>query len=126
MSTAPDAPTGVAASDSTFTDKVRVTWNPVSGATSYTVHRGLQSDASDRVSIGASTTTSFDDTSAVEEVTYFYWVTATAGGPDSPFSASDPGVRKMKPAGPSRISASDLTSTLSIPVTRPAPPGAPD
>jgi photosystem II stability/assembly factor-like uncharacterized protein len=36
------APTNVAASDGTYTDKVRITWGSVSGATGYSIYRNTQ------------------------------------------------------------------------------------
>lgn len=55
--TPPQAPTGVAASSGTFSNYVRVSWNPVAGAEQYQVLRN-------GVVLETVTSTTFDDTSA--------------------------------------------------------------
>ena len=88
----PAAPVSVSATDDTFTDKVRVTWSAVPGATSYKVYRGTVLSACVLVA-GAVTVTAFDDTSAEARVNYYYWVTASNSAGDSQFSAYDTGRR---------------------------------
>ncbi len=63
-------PTGVDASDGIFTDLIRITWNPVAGATFYEVYR----DESFR--IGSPTGTSFEDTDIKPGLTYSYAIKA--------------------------------------------------
>jgi Viral BACON domain/Trypsin-like peptidase domain len=106
---APAAPAGVAASDGAFPDRVRITWNPVSGATAYRVYRGDTDALGSAVYIGQWYDTIADDYSVVpggngEETggcmgsstggdpsIHHYWVTAvnacSEGGP----SLSDQG-----------------------------------
>ena len=55
----------IAASDKTFTDKVRVTWNAVSNATAYEIWRNTTNDSSKAARIKTVTGTSHDDTTAV-------------------------------------------------------------
>lgn len=83
-----NAPTGVAASDGTFTDKVRITWSAVSGATGYEVYRDLQTNLIQTVAAGS---TQFDDTTFNPGNSHTYWVKAVKGSTKSGFSASDVG-----------------------------------
>jgi hypothetical protein len=91
--TLPSAPMGVSASDGTFTDKVRVTWEASSGATSYEVWRHMSdsSGSASKISSPDPTGTSYDDTSATAGTTYYYWVKAVNATGTSSFSLSDSG-----------------------------------
>lgn len=115
----PDAPTGVSATDGTRTDGVAVTWNSVSGATSYSVWRSdTSSSASASCLMNGITATSYTDTTAVEGKTYWYWVKATSQGGTSAFSASDTGSRKVSaPSAPTGVKASDGLSSTEIVVS---------
>ena len=86
-------PTGVAASDGTFSDKVQISWNGVSGASAYKIHRGASS--SSLVQIGTSSVTSFVDASAQPGVVYAYAVSAVLAGSDGPMSVADSGWRNL-------------------------------
>lgn len=95
------APTGISASDSTYSNKVNVTWNAVTPptgvdpVTQYKVYRAT-SDVTNPVlatliaTIAAPTTT-YDDTSAVQGTTYNYWVTATNATETSSYGGPDVG-----------------------------------
>ena len=109
-----DQPTGVSASDGTYTDKVRVTWNSVSGATSYKVYRATSSGGT-KTSLGSTTGTSYDDTSATPERTYYYWVKAKNSYGTSGYSSYNTGYRKL--AIPTGVSATDGTYTDKVRVT---------
>jgi hypothetical protein len=108
------APSGVSATKRTYTDKVRITWSAVSSATGYEVWRNTSSDSATATKIGSATSTTFDDTTAVAETTYYYWVKATNSVSTSAFSASDTGIRKQEtpaPAAPTGLTASQGTYT---------------
>jgi hypothetical protein len=79
-------PTGVAASDGSFSDHVHLAWNAVSGADHYKVYRDSQTTA-----VQTLTTTSFDDTGATDGLSHTYWVKAVKASQESGFSASDTG-----------------------------------
>jgi V8-like Glu-specific endopeptidase/fibronectin type 3 domain-containing protein len=100
----PARPTGVAASDGTYTDKVRVTWNPVSGASGYIVCRSTSTTVG-AMCIGLTTTSLYSDLSAVPGLYYYYWVLAWNPSGPSDLSASDRGWRKV-PA-PAAVYATD-------------------
>ena len=90
-------PTGVSASDGTYTDKVRVSWTAASGATSYQVYRNTSNSTSGASQIGTPTGTSFDDTTATPGTTYYYFVKACDSGGCTDFSTSDSGYRAVAP-----------------------------
>ena len=86
------APTGVAASDGMYADKVRVTWNTSTGATSYSVLRAT-SPTGTRTEIAAPTGRPYDDVSAAPNAVYHYWVKACTALVCSAASGSDSGYR---------------------------------
>ncbi len=108
----PPAPTGLAASDGRFADKVALTWNAADGANSYQVWRGesgqgagvreQRSEVRDqraegengRSQIGETSGTSFTDESATAGTLYYYWVKAADGSGVSDFSSPDTGWRR--------------------------------
>lgn len=72
----PSAPTGLVATPGNAT--VSLTWSAVTGATDYTVYRATSTGAlGTKSSIGTSSSPSFTDSSAVNDVEYFYQVTAS-------------------------------------------------
>ena len=81
--TPPGVPTGLAATQLSLTS-AHVTWNPVTGATSYKLERGTGGVFT---AVGGSITgTSFDDTGLTAGVAYSYRVAASAGSLSSTFS----------------------------------------
>jgi lysophospholipase L1-like esterase len=112
------APTGVTASDGTYTDKVQVSWTASTGATSYQVYRNTSSSSSGATQIGTPSTSPYDDTTATPGATYYYFVKACNGAVCSNFSASDSGYCAMTPsfdggsdAGPADAGAPDAGAT---------------
>ncbi len=94
--TGPLLVTGVAASDGTKTDKVRVTWNAAAGATGYEVWRSTSNSSGSAQRIAPSVSgTKYDDTSASVGTTYWYWVKAENAHGTSGFSASASGHRAL-------------------------------
>lgn len=96
----PSPPTGVAATDGTLLNEVRVTWNAAVDATSYEVWRHTSDDVNSATQLATGVTaTQYSDTSASPGATLFYWLkTVTAGGV-SEFSASDSGWRGIAAPG---------------------------
>lgn len=91
----PPAPTGVSASDGTFTDKVQVSWSASAGATYYQVFRHTNNNSSSAILLSSSFPSSpYNDTSAVAGTTYYYWIKACNSSGCSSFSASDSGYRQ--------------------------------
>jgi hypothetical protein len=87
-----ESPAGVTASPGTYPDRVRVTWSPVAGASSYRVLRN-------GISLGTTTTTSFDDTTMPICGTFAYTVKAEdCGGQASAPSTAVNGWTSSTPA----------------------------
>ena len=87
------SPSGVAASDNDYSNKVGVTWNAVRDATGYQILRSTANDPATAVSVGTTAAPFFFDTSAVVGQQYFYWVKATNTAGTSGFGTSDAGMR---------------------------------
>lgn len=94
----PSTPTGILATDNTYTDKVRITWNAASLAYNYKIYRSTTNNSGMAVYIGTAKTSPYDDKTALPGTTYYYWVKAAnypAGY--SGFSVSNPGTRMTVP-----------------------------
>ena len=101
------APTGIQASDGTYTDKVQVRWDAVNGATSYQIYRA-ESEIGTKSQIGHSAASPYDDLTATAYISYFYWVKACNGTNCSDFSSVfDTGWRNL--TAPTGVAASDGT-----------------
>ena len=107
---APEAPTGLNATDGTFTDKITVSWNAVPSATGYEVKR----DGAIIRTAQVQTTTTFNDVGAVGQ-TFSYTVTAsTAAGLGAPSAANTGFINVLSPTN---VAATDGTSTQHVDVT---------
>jgi len=89
------APANVKASNATFEDKVEVTWDAVSTAVDYKIYRGTSDNSDTAKPVGTSAGSPFADTSAVPATVYYYWVKASDGTWESPFSNSAAGKRAI-------------------------------
>jgi cellulose 1,4-beta-cellobiosidase len=116
----------VQASDGIYMDKVEVTWSAPSGATSYTVYRaGSSSPWALKKSLGSTSETFFNDTTAVPKTTYYYYVKASNAYGTSDYSSYDVGYRSDgSPAAPTNVSASDGIYMDKVEVTWSASSGA--
>ena len=89
------APASVAATDGTYSDRVRVTWNSVASATHYQVYRNTVNASGSATLINDWTAVlTYDDLTATVGRTYYYWVKAAAtvdGDRESAFSAAADG-----------------------------------
>lgn len=122
----PSAPAGVVASDGTYSDHIRVTWNAASYATVYEVWRNSTNNSATAAVIhNYVTATSYDDAYIVPGQTYYYWIKAKNSKGTSGFSVSDFGFAAvLPPAAPTGVSASDGDYTDIVLVTWLAVPGA--
>lgn len=95
----PSTPSGVSATDGSYTTKVRVSWTSATGATSYNVLRGATSTTA-TTRLGTSTGTTYDDTSATAGSTWYYAVQAVNSGGTSTASTANSGyVALAAPSG---------------------------
>lgn len=113
-------PTGLTASDSEFTGKIRVSWNFVPDASDYIVYRSLFNSEASMVELTTTTDPFYDDlnTDLVVGTTYFYAVKArcvcascSTDDDISPFSNIDSGILKNTPTN---FTPPDAPATLTI------------
>jgi hypothetical protein len=91
-------PSNVQASDGTVSGKVVITWDGVSGATSYEVWHGANSASGNAVRIAAGVTgTSYDDALAPYGKTSYYWIKACSSAGCSDFGNYDTGYKALIP-----------------------------
>lgn len=104
------APTNVSASDGTYTDKIRITWNTVSGAKYYSVYCSNKLTGTKYPLSIWQTATSYDYILTDVGTKYYFWIKAalTSGGyRESDFSNSDEGYLGI--AAPSNLTATNGT-----------------
>ena len=135
---APGAPQNVQATDGTYSDRVRITWSPVPGASRYEVHRATSLDGTYEL-IGETTATTYDDTAVTVGTTYWYKVRAWNALGYGPFSEPDSGYASAAgggggggggggtaqlPGQPRNLAATDGTYSDKIVITWSAATGA--
>ena len=88
------APEDVQASQGDFSDRIRIIWAKVSGASTYSVYRSSTNNVNDAQLIQDGIAgNEFDDFSIDTDDTFFYWVTSESGGITSDFSDPASGYR---------------------------------
>lgn len=87
------APTGVIASDASYSTKIGLTWDTMRGATLYRIFRSTSNDPATATSLGTTAAGAFFDATAIVGQTYFYWVRAENGNVVSELSQPDQGLR---------------------------------
>jgi len=112
---APSAPAIVQASDGAYADKVAVTWNASAGATGYEVWRNTSNSSAGATLIGDPVGTSYDDLTAVQGTTYFYWAKAANSSGTSGFSAGDSGFAATPPPPSGPFDENGNTTAYNIP-----------
>ena len=93
----PSAPTGVSASDGAYTDRIRVTWDSVPGATGYEVWRSDFDNLALANKLGDLNRLFFDDNTVITEKSYYYWVKARNDCVAGDFGASNRGYSSAIP-----------------------------
>jgi len=120
----PLPPQNVQASDGTFSDRIRVTWSEVVGATYYELYRS-DIPGADFLRIAQVSTTSYDDQGIVLGRTYYYRVKACNSYGCSNFSETDAGFAAASaPGAPQNVEASDGTYSDRVRITWDPVPGA--
>ena len=102
-------PTEVSATDGSSTDKVVITWTGASSS-SYKIFRAAGSGTATQ--IGTSSTTSFNDTTALPATLYTYSVKTTSPSGDSASSQTDTGWVGL--SAPATVTASKGTSSTAV------------
>ncbi len=117
---APSAPTGVGASDREYSDKIVVEWQRAYAAVSYNVYRNTTNvKPSTPINAIPIVGTSYEDTTAEAEITYYYWITAVNSTSESTSSGSVTGRRRdlIVPPAPTNVGATKETSDTQITIT---------
>jgi uncharacterized protein (TIGR03437 family) len=86
----PDAPTGLEASDGSYTTRIALSWEHVRDATLYRVFRNTTNDPATATDIGTTASITFNSTVAINQ-TFFYWVRAENASGVSALSTADQG-----------------------------------
>ncbi|MCP1674569.1 fibronectin type 3 domain-containing protein [Natronocella acetinitrilica] len=108
----PATPGGLAAGTRSSADHIRVTWNHAEAAAAYRVYRGTQPNGSDRGVLTSNLPgTLFEDTTAVADATYYYWVASTNAAGSSALAGPVSGVRLGVPGAPQGVAATTRTHT---------------
>ncbi len=115
-------PSGVSATDGTYTDKVRLTWSSSAGATHYIVYRNTAGPGELLTPLtGEILETQYEDTDVEPGKRYYYWVKAGSAWGISGLSAYNAG-NVLSP--PETISAQKGENLYAIQVSWSASPGA--
>lgn len=107
-----DAPTGVNATDGTYTDKVKISWNSVSGASYYKVYRATSESGTKTAITSWQSNRYYYDYDVTPGTHYFYFVkaaTSSSGDNASPYSDYDEGWATPENTPPSETPVSAPT-----------------
>src|SRR5439155_681945 len=107
----PSAPTGLTATAGNA--QVSLSWNSVTGATSYSVYRSTTSGGETLVQSGLTVTT-YSDTGRTNGTTYFYEVTASNVGGESAKSAEASATPQAPPVAPTGLTATAGNAQVSL------------
>ncbi|HSN15885.1 MAG TPA: hypothetical protein VLT61_14735 [Anaeromyxobacteraceae bacterium] len=114
--TPPAAPTGLTATGAA--GAVGLTWNASSGATSYSVYRGIATGnlAAKTKLTGSPTSPAYTDTTVTNEVAYFYQVTASNSAGESAGSteATATPTATAAPAAPTGVTATAAAAQVTL------------
>ena len=118
---APAPPVSLTASNGAYTDKTRLEWPPVPGAT-YRLYRGTSADIAAATNFASAAASPYDDTGLPPGVTHYYWVKSRVGDIDSAPTPAAIGGRAH--AVPSGLAASNGTFTDKVSLSWQPVPGA--
>ena len=112
-------PTGLTATDGTFSDRVRLTFDPVAGAVVYRVFRCQAAEGACGAPIGFPKTGVFDDKKALPGQAYYYRVRACTTTSCGDFSMADQGYIGLgvRPDAATGLRATDGTYTDRVQLT---------
>lgn len=81
----------IMASDSTYSDRVELTWPTLSEAAYYEIYRGATDDSTSAVLLDTTAVGNYQDRSLATSGVFYYWIKACNDLGCSPFSSSDSG-----------------------------------
>ena len=84
-------PTDISATKGTYSTRVQVSWNPVSGATGYEVWRNSVALSQSSGKLGDAVSLTYNDSSVAPGTVYYYWVKARSTTAIGGFSGTDNG-----------------------------------
>ncbi len=87
----PPAPQNLVASDGAYTNKVAITWSATSDTTGYKLYRNTVDVLASATNLMDVVTNAADDTNAIVDSVYFYWVRSINAAGYGPASVSDSG-----------------------------------
>ncbi|MBL8879908.1 MAG: hypothetical protein JNG88_12380 [Phycisphaerales bacterium] len=102
----PAGPTGVLATTGSPCDRIRVSWNSVSGATAYEIWRGPTSDISGATLLATDNASPYEDMTTDPQIEYWYWVRALHSCGPTSFGGPTHGYHGAPPP-PTSVRASD-------------------
>lgn len=97
------APASFSASPGNAVD--HLSWQPVSGASSYNIYRSTSPGGEGATPYRSVTGTSFTDTAVINGTTYYYQITAVVGGVETARSAEVYGTPLAPPSAPTGVTA---------------------
>lgn len=120
--TPPSAPTGLVARTSSYGGQVSLTWNSVSGATSYNIYRSTTPGGEGTVPFyNGGGSTSFYDSAVTNGTTYYYTVTAVSNvGEGAASNEAGATPTSAPPPAPTSLTASPGTGQITLTWTVPA------
>ena len=91
----PSTPSAPDASDGTYSDRVRISWSSVSGATTYKIYRCTNSSTSSCSYIASDSSSPYNDYGGNSGTIYYYRIKASNSAGDSGYSDYDTGYKKF-------------------------------
>lgn len=98
-------PATLTVSQGEYTDKARVAWSAVPGATYYEVYRNTQNASNGLSALAQTTALWYDDGSVTPGIYYYYWIKGYNCAAVGPFSGSATGYRRLSPPANLAVSA---------------------
>lgn len=105
----------ISATDGDYSDRIRISWSAISGATDYRLYRNTINNSNQADLVATVTSPTYDDTSVVPGSIYYYWMLGRSYGAATPLSAMDSGYRDL--LAPTALAASKGSYTDGVRLT---------
>ncbi|MFC1454026.1 ABC transporter substrate-binding protein [Verrucomicrobiota bacterium] len=113
----PVAPENVTASRGSYSDSIKVSWNPVSGATSYELWGSVSAQSSDATKIATLVSTMYDVTGISADTPCYFWIKTINANGTSVFSSVAEGWASSITGPCIRVNGSKSAVTILSPET---------